>query len=259
MVKIKWLVVDEDIYNFSAEEFDKECPESLWGHFLLTVNQNEVGGYDQNLIDANWPDGEDDIFYWFMHLAEGIVETRKGNEFKFFLMDAVLCDLVMKKQGDKIKITEILTREQEPSEILWEEVVGCKELEEEVLKSGRELLAWMSENTPELMSSHSVAHLKYYLNEIEHPQNMPFIPDLLRMTRPYFEAVMKVNFLSTVDFEVLQPHLKTAIAEASEDNDTAWLGGLKLLIEQWEIVHKTHFDLDDIFREQLKNAELMKE
>ena len=259
MVKIKWFIADEDVRNFSAKEFDARHHESLWGYFSLTVNQREIGAYPQELIDAGILNKEDNIFYWFVNLAQGIIETRKGNQHCFNILSEGFGVLVMERRGEKIEIDRIHTPLEEPSEILWEEVVGCKELEEEVLRSGRELLAWMNENTPGLMNSRSVAHLEYCLNEIEHPQNMPFIPGLLRMTRPYFEAVMKVNFLSTVDFEVLQPHLKTAIAEASEDNDTAWLGGLKLLIEQWEIVHKTHFDLDDIFREQLKNAELMKE
>jgi len=169
MVKIKWYVVD-DISDVSVGEFDHEWDGYLDGHFLLTVNQNEAGFYSQELIDANYPDGEDNVLYWFNKLAEGIRELKKGNIFRFHLMfSANLCDLVMEKQNTKIKIMEILAHDSGVNtfRILWEETVDFKEFEDEVYRSGNELLSWICDKNENLVMSCDVHSLFLFLLGIE--------------------------------------------------------------------------------------------
>jgi len=171
MVEIKWNVVDK-ISNLSVEEFDHKRNGYLGGHFLLTVNQNQTGDYSQELIDANYPEGVDDILYWLNKLSEGIYELKRGNSFRFPLISLNLCTLIMEKKDTKIKITDILTLVGEPGipnkfKILWGETVAFKEFEDEVYRSGKELLAWIYNQNLELMEAEDVKSLNRYLTEIE--------------------------------------------------------------------------------------------
>lgn len=168
MVKIKWLVADDDICHFGDEGFEEfDDVRIIDGHFLLTVNQNEAGEYNQALIDANWTEGGiDDVFYWLDQLIKGLIVIRQGKEYRFFIISDLDCNLVMEEEKEKVKITKIRSRGEETM-LEWIEIAELKEFEEEVCRSSRELLEWIRENNPRILSSQTMMEFKHNLNEIE--------------------------------------------------------------------------------------------
>ena len=107
---IKWKINNQELSEYSLEEFDKN-DESVYGFMLLELGDFQLGYLDE---DNDLCEGNEDIAYYIDKLIECGSALLEGRKFKVLLLNSNLLEIhVAMNQNVKIEVVNIMNKDVE--------------------------------------------------------------------------------------------------------------------------------------------------